>query len=155
MQISPAITFYHPEIPHNVGALMRLSAAWNVCLNLIGPFPFVWSDAHIRRCSVGCEKYALTSRYDSWEEYRALYGRKKKHWFLSANKGKIYTEHYFSVQDCFIVGSESSGFAPEVEVEEDRCVHIPMSIHVRSLNVSMAAAMVLSLAYARLQWEIV
>lgn len=151
---APKLVFYHPEIPHNVGALLRLSAAWNIPLHLVGPFPFVWSDAHIKRLSAGNAVHALYTPYESWDAYQRTCTGSEKHVLLDAHTGVPYTEHIFTSFDCFVVGSESCGVSEDVAHAMQSTVHIPMSPKVRSLNVSMAAAMVLSLAYARLPWSL-
>ena len=150
----PKLVFYHPEIPNNVGALLRLSAAWRIPLHVIGPFPFLWSQPHIKRLSAGNAVHALYTTYESWDAYQATRLATERHVLLDAHSGVPYTEHVFSPQDCFVVGSESCGVSKEVKGQMHTTIHIPMSSKVRSLNVSMAAAMVLSLAYARLSWSL-
>jgi tRNA (cytidine/uridine-2'-O-)-methyltransferase len=151
---APKLVFYHPEIPHNVGALLRLSAAWNIPLHVIGPFPFLWSEPHIKRLSAGNAVHASYTSYESWTEYQSTCTGKEKHVLLDTHGSVSYTEHTFTPHDCFVVGSESCGVSKDVAHAMHSTVHIPMSSKVRSLNVSMAAAMVLSLAYARLPWSL-
>ena len=151
----PQLLFYRPEIPHNVGALLRLSAAWNIGLHLIGPFPFVWSQAHVKRLSAGNAIHADYTTYESWGEYQGQNTLDKTYVLLDAHQGIPYTQHNFTMQDCFVVGSESCGVNDEILPHMQHIIRIPMAPKVRSLNVSMAAAMVLSVAYSRLEWPFV
>lgn len=39
---------YQPDIPQNTGALIRLCASFDVSLELIEPFGFLWDEKKIR-----------------------------------------------------------------------------------------------------------
>ena len=43
------MTLYQPEIPGNVGTLLRLQKCWGFSVNLIGPLGFILSSAAFRR----------------------------------------------------------------------------------------------------------
>ncbi|MCH8036059.1 MAG: tRNA methyltransferase, partial [Proteobacteria bacterium] len=55
-----------------------------------------------------------------------------------------YTDFAFRPDDNLLLGRESAGVPAEVHAEADACLLIPMGPGIRSLNVALAAAMVLS-----------
>ncbi len=54
-----------------------------------------------------------------------------------------YVDFSFHIMDILLVGRESSGVPEEVKKQVDACVRIPLAPQCRSLNMAIAAAMVL------------
>lgn len=136
-----SLVFVQPEIPANVGALLRLSACWQITLNLVGPFSFVWSDRNLKRAALDYLPQSIYAKYDSWESYCAIKPTTRKI-FLVPHQPCNYHRFSFLPDDALIFGSESCGFAPNVQSCADFCVSIPTIITARSMNVAMAAAIV-------------
>ena len=61
----------------------------------------------------------------------------------SANTSALYTEVDFTKPTLFIVGNEHRGVRPALVEESDQCVTIPMLGQINSLNISVAASVVL------------
>ena len=65
-------------------------------------------------------------------------------WFSSPRaRLRLYTDFAFAADDCLLLGRESAGVPPAVHGAADAAVRIPMASGLRSLNVAVAAAMVL------------
>jgi tRNA (cytidine/uridine-2'-O-)-methyltransferase len=62
---------------------------------------------------------------------------------LATTKAASYTEFAFGASDVVLVGRESAGVPEEVHAAADARVVVPMRPGLRSLNVAVAAAMVL------------
>jgi len=60
-----------------------------------------------------------------------------------AEKTCAYTEADLTIPLAFILGREATGLADETAADADRFVYIPMRLHIESLNVSAAAAILL------------
>ena len=58
-------------------------------------------------------------------------------------KSVDYRKLDYSEKVCFVLGAEKWGLSEELISEVDECIHIPMSGMVQSLNVSVAAAILL------------
>ncbi len=130
------LAFYEPEIPGNVGTLLRLSACWTAPLDLIGPLGFVWSDRHLKRAGLDYFDQSVVSRYDSWQAYCACVpGRKIA---LVPHASHVYTAFSFQKGDALVLGCESSGLPGSVLTLMDACVRIP-SVG-RSLNAAVAGS---------------
>ncbi|MEL6290152.1 MAG: TrmH family RNA methyltransferase, partial [Pseudomonadota bacterium] len=69
---------------------------------------------------------------------------------LSAHAQTPYTSHHFTCHDVVLVGRESAGVPPEVVEAADVSLTIPMRPGHRSLNVAIAAAMVIGEAMRQL-----
>ena len=62
---------------------------------------------------------------------------------LTTRGATAYTDFGFAADDCLLLGRESAGVPPAVHGAADAAVRIPMASGLRSLNVAVAAAMVI------------
>lgn len=63
------IVLFEPEIPGNVGTIMRLSCAFDFRLHLIEPFGFIFSKKWLKRSSANHFEQADVIKYFSWEDF--------------------------------------------------------------------------------------
>ena len=68
---------------------------------------------------------------------------------LTTRARQAYTDFAWRPDDLLMVGRESAGVPQEVYAAAEASVHIPMRRDLRSLNVAMAAAMVVGEALRR------
>lgn len=136
------LVLYQPDIPQNAGTLLRLAACMDVGVDIVEPCGFLFSDRHFRRAGLDYLPEAALIRHRSWTAYRATQpaGRLIA---LSAHADTSYTGFRFQPDDALLLGQESTGLPPEVESTADARLRIPMRAGLRSLNVAVAAAMVL------------
>jgi tRNA (cytidine/uridine-2'-O-)-methyltransferase len=86
---------------------------------------------------------ARIRRHASWEAFRR--DRPTGRLVLLTTAGAIrLPEAQFQADDVLLLGRESAGVPAEVHAAADLRVRVPMQEGVRSLNVALAAAMVLS-----------
>ena len=91
------------------------------------------------------------ARHASWEAYCESRQEGKGRLVLLTTKGdRAYTDFAFQSEDSLLVGRESSGVPPEVAAAADARLVIPMRPGLRSLNVAMAAAIVVGEAMRQL-----
>lgn len=138
------LALYQPDIPQNTGAVLRLAACLGVGVDIIEPCGFVWSDRHLRRVGMDYLDRAATIRHPTWDAFlearRASGGRL----ILLTTRGAIpHTRFAFQAGDCLLLGRESAGAPDEVHQAADARVRVPMNAGLRSINVAMAAAIVL------------
>lgn len=135
------LVLFQPEIPHNVGTLMRFAACMGIPLDIIEPCGFLFTDKHLKRASMDYQELAITHRFTSWESF--CEGRQKaRRVAISPSSPQLYTEFSFEPSDLLIMGQESSGFPPEIIEDCHETVAIPMVPGRRSLNLALAAAIV-------------
>lgn len=134
---------YQPDIPQNVGALMRLAAGFDIPLDLIEPFGFPWDERKIKQSAMDYFDIAKTRRYKSWNAYTEA-NPQKRIILLTTKGARPYTDFQFEQNDILLLGRESSGVPEEVHTYAHERVFIPMSPKIRSLNVAMSGAIVLA-----------
>lgn len=137
------LALYEPDIPQNVGALMRLGACLGVGIDLIEPCGFLLSDRGLKRAGMDYLKSADIRRHDSWDRFRQEPVQKGRLVLLTTRGDMAYTEFAFRPDDMLMVGRESAGVPEPVHAAADARLTIPLIPGLRSLNVAQAAAMVL------------
>lgn len=149
------LALFEPDIPQNLGAFIRLSAGLGVPLDIIEPCGFPVDDKRIRRAAMDYYDLARIVRHASWEAFRRdrLPGRLV---LLTTKATDVFPKVAFRADDILLLGRESAGVPDAVHDAADLRLRIPLQKGARSLNVALAATMVLSEAlrqtdgYARL-----
>lgn len=138
------IVFVEPEIPPNTGTTARLCAATNTTLHLVGPLGFSLEDRYLKRAGLDYWPYVDVHVYSNWEDFllRRPSGRLLA---FSARGTRSYTQMQYRPDDLLVFGSETRGLPEHIRSAlGDALYTIPMEgQHVRSLNLSNAAAIVL------------
>jgi tRNA (cytidine/uridine-2'-O-)-methyltransferase len=136
------IALYQPEIPGNVGAVLRLSACFDVGVDLIEPCGFPFSDKRLRRAGMDYIDHVEMKRHSDWAQFQSA---TKNRVILLSSKADVRLHDFcFEASDVLLMGQESAGVPDHVRAYCDAAVRIPLSPHVRSLNVSVAAGIALS-----------
>lgn len=136
------IALYQPDIPQNAGTILRLGACLNVPVDLIEPAGFDASDRALRRAGLDYLARAEIVRHASFEAFLAARGPGRL--VLATGAGETaYTDFAFRAGDTLMFGRESAGVPKAVHDLADARLKIPMAEGMRSLNVAVAAAMIL------------
>lgn len=135
------LALYQPEIPQNVGSLLRLCACLGVPLHLIEPLGFVWTDRRFQRSSMDYRALCTYTRHPDWTHF--IVGCSSRVILLTPQASQSLWEFSFLPDDRVVVGRESSGFPDIVLQTFPHRVMIPMKPLCRSLNMAMAASLVL------------
>ncbi|KOP28427.1 tRNA (uridine(34)/cytosine(34)/5-carboxymethylaminomethyluridine(34)-2'-O)-methyltransferase TrmL [Exiguobacterium acetylicum] len=139
------VVMYQPEIPQNTGNISRTCAATHSVLHLIRPLGFSTDDKHLKRAGLDYWEFVDVRYHDSLEE---LWEKHPEGIFYYITK---YGEQYPSQIDLsdvdqdyfFVFGRETKGLPLEViDANAERCIRLPQSNLVRSLNVSNTAAII-------------
>ena len=121
---------------------MRLGACMGVGIDIIEPCGFIWDDARLKRAGMDYMELANVTRHPSFEEF--LTNITPSRLILLDTKATTdYLDFEFHPDDVLMVGRESDGVPDAVF---NACAHklkISMLSGVRSLNVAIAASMVL------------
>jgi tRNA (cytidine/uridine-2'-O-)-methyltransferase len=139
----PSIALYQPDIPQNVGAIIRLCACFGAPLHVIEPCGFVFDPAKIKRTAMDYAEHAEIKRHTSFESF--LRDRPTGRLVLFSTKtDKAYDQYQFAPDDILLFGRESAGVPEDVVAAADAVLRIPMQAGLRSLNVAQTAAIGLS-----------
>ena len=135
------LALYQPDIAPNAGAMLRLAACLGVAVDVIEPAGFVLGDARLRRAGMDYLASVELRRHVSWAAFEAgLAGRLV---LLTTAGAVALPQARFRPDDVLLVGRETSGAPGAVHARADLRVRIPMRQGMRSLNVALAAAIVL------------
>jgi tRNA (cytidine/uridine-2'-O-)-methyltransferase len=136
------LALFEPDIPQNAGTLLRLGACLDVAVGIIEPAGFSLSDRALRRAGMDYLEKARLRRHPSWEAFQA--GRDGGRLVLLTTRAAVpYTGFAFAPDDTLLMGRESAGVPEAVHAAADARLLIPLVGGTRSLNVALAAAMVL------------
>ncbi len=136
------LALFEPDIPQNTGAVLRLGACLGLAVDIVEPCGFLLDDKRLRRAGMDYLDRVEMTRHGSWDAYRrATAGRLV---LLTTRGSTRYTDFAFRPDDNILLGRESAGVPEAVHAAADARLRIPMQAGARSINVALAAAMVLS-----------
>jgi tRNA (cytidine/uridine-2'-O-)-methyltransferase len=141
------LALYQPDIPQNTGTILRLAACFAVPVDIIGPAGFDMSDKSLRRAGLDYLDHVTMARHVSWDTFQAerLTGADAPRLVLITSHGnQAHTEFRFAPTDILMMGRESAGVPDAVHAAADARVRIPIRAGLRSLNIAVAAAIVLA-----------
>ncbi len=148
------LALYQPDIPQNTGTMLRMAACLGLAVEIVEPAGFDVSDRHLRRSGLDyLDRVALTRHrsFDAFEAWRQDAGCRL---VLATTSGAVaYTEFAFRDGDCLMVGRESAGVPDTVHAAADARVLVPMRADFRSLNVAVAAAMIVGEALRQVRCD--
>lgn len=134
------LALFEPEIPQNTGTLLRLGACLGLPVHIIEPCSFVFDDARLKRSGMDYLNHVNLMRHNSFDAFKK--NAPGRLILLDVNGTTPYTHFNFLPTDTLLLGRESNGVPPFV-FQECITTYIPMRPQQRSLNVAIAAAMVL------------
>ena len=129
--------------PHNLSAILRTCDAAGVF-----EANFICKKNQIQTfnsTAQGSQKWVkLNNHSSSIEAAKTLKKKGFKLFGTTLNKNSIdYRKLDFTQNTCIVLGAEKWGLSEELIAEVDECIYIPMSGMVQSLNVSVAASILL------------
>lgn len=139
-----ALALYQPDIAQNTGTMLRLGACLGVHVHIIHPTGFPFSARTLKRGALDYLEYAEFTEHLSWSHFHDWRMDSGRRLVLLTTKAatSIYGTSY-APDDILLMGRESSGVPDAVAEAADLRVRIPMRQAMRSLNVAVAASLVL------------
>jgi len=140
------LALFEPDIPQNTGTIMRLAACLGVGLDVIEPCGFPLLDRRLRRAALDYFDRLDWQRHSSWNAYlasRAALADPGRIVLLTTHANDSHLNFTFRASDTLLLGRESRGVPDTVHARADARIMVPMRAGLRSLNVALAAAMVL------------
>jgi tRNA (cytidine/uridine-2'-O-)-methyltransferase len=141
------IALYQPDIAQNTGTILRLGACFGVPVDVIAPTGFDISDKTLKRAALDYLPFVDLTKHSSFETFIAhrastsvANGRLV---LLTTKASTAHVDFSFAPDDTLLFGRESAGVPEYVHDRADARIVIPMRPGLRSLNVAVAAAMVL------------
>lgn len=139
------LALYQPDIPQNTGTLLRTAACLGLAVDLIEPAGFAVTDRNLRRAGMDYLDAAALMRHTGWRAFDdARRAARRRLVLLTTRAAVSHLDFVFRPDDVLMVGRESSGVPDDVHDAVDARVIVPMRPGFRSLNVAVAAVMVLA-----------
>ena len=147
------IVLWRPEIPGNTGNIARLCAGANIWLHLVRPLGYELDNKHLRRAGLDYWPNVKLAVHDDLAEITDVFPRERLFLF-SKKASRLYTDAEYPPGAVLLFGRESKGLSDETLREySDRSLFIPITQHVRSLNLSNACAVVVYEALRQQDWR--
>jgi tRNA (cytidine/uridine-2'-O-)-methyltransferase len=137
------LALYQPDIPQNTGTLMRLCACLGVAMDIIEPCGFLLSDKNLKRAGMDYIEHLDMTRHMNWDSFKTTHAGKRIV-LLTTKTDQSFIDFKFAPDDVLLAGRESAGVPDDIHNACTARITIPMAAGVRSLNVAVASAMVLS-----------
>lgn len=97
------IVMFHPEIPHNTGAVGRLALATGSRLHLIKPLGFSLDEKHVRRTGLDYWAKVDLHVWDSLEELKQAAAPGAQFWYLSTKAPRSHWDAVFHAGDYLVL----------------------------------------------------
>jgi len=130
--------------PHNIGAIIRSAAAFNVDAIIVKKRTFDSYNPAMYKASCGAiEKIKIIESVNIKDTIKIL--KKNNFWIygLTSKSNTIFSKKILNEKNVFIFGSEENGISNILEKSCDYLAKIKMSNSIESLNVSNAVAVIL------------
>ncbi|MCM4159335.1 RNA methyltransferase [Antarcticibacterium flavum] len=132
-----------PEKPGNIGALLRTADAAGVDVVLIANPRTDIFNPNIIRSSVGCVFTNRIATGTTGEIIEFLQRNKIEIYAAALQASKNYSEIDYTGSCAIIVGTEATGLSREWVENSSQNIIIPMQGHIDSMNVSVAAGILI------------
>ena len=140
----PDLALYQPDIAQNTGTLLRLGACLGVRVHIIHPTGFPFSRRELKRGGLDYLDQAEIIEHDSYAhfaDWRLAAGKRVVLLTTKANQSAY--DFAYGPDDILMLGRESAGVPDAVASEAGARIRIPMREGLRSINVAIAASMIL------------
>ncbi len=139
------LALFEPDIAQNAGAILRTCACLGVDAAIIEPAGFRLGDKRFRRAGMDYLDALTIANHQSWAKFAAWRASTQRRLVLLTTKGETSLwEFGFLDGDILLVGRESAGVPAAVSVCADVRLRIPIRSPLRSLNVGVAATIVMA-----------
>ena len=136
------IVLHEPLIPQNTGNIMRTCVATGAKLHLIEPLGFKLDEKSIKRSGVNYIDKLEYKTYKNFEEFTKE--NEGEYYFFTRYGKKPHTDFNYkeTSKDIYLIfGKETTGIPKEIlRPNLDRCMRLPTTANVRSLNLSNCVA---------------
>ena len=148
------VVLWRPEIPANTGNIGRLCLGAGATLHIVRPMRFIVNDRYLKRAGLDYWDKLDVRYHDSLDELAAVTPPQRT-WLMTTKAARSYADETFRPGDAFVFGPEGSGLPEEMlAAAPNRCLRIPMTDAVRSINLANSVAVVLYEAWRQCEYRL-
>ena len=140
-----AICLYQPDMPQNLGVIIRTAACLEFSLHIIKPLPFSMTDKRFTGGVMDYIDHCKIVNHENWDNFY-LYSKKNNSRIILATTktdNNLY-EFKFKDNDIILFGKETAGVPETIHNTVNNKITIPISSQTRSLNLATSVAIVVS-----------
>ncbi len=136
------VVLVHPEIHWNTGNVGRSCLAAGAELHLVEPLGFSLRDREVRRAGLDYWEHVPLHVWPNWAELERQLPELGEPFFFSTKGDKTLWDADYGIRSVLVFGRETGGLPDDLHQRyASRMFRMPIvSPHVRSLNLSTAAA---------------
>jgi tRNA (cytidine/uridine-2'-O-)-methyltransferase len=149
----PELAYFHPEIPGNTGAAIRLCAVTGSKLHLIKPLGFLLSESKLKRAGLDYHDLTAVELHENFDDFVShINSRERRILAFTTTAKEYYNDFEFKKTDVLLFGPESVGLPKDIVENEAiyKQLRIPMKPALRSLNLTNSASIVLYEAWRQM-----
>tara|TARA_B100000579_G_scaffold417834_1_gene414763 strand:- start:3008 stop:3466 length:459 start_codon:yes stop_codon:yes gene_type:complete len=137
------ICLYMPDMPQNLGVVIRTAACLEFPIHIIEPLTFSMTDKRFKGAVMDYIDYCEIIKHENWKNFESYCITNKKRMILATTKvTKSFYDYKYSNSDVIIFGSETSGVPNEIHKKIIEKITIPMNNKTRSLNLATSVAII-------------
>ena len=140
------VALFEPLIPANTGNIARTCAGTGTKLHLIKPLGFSTEDKMLKRAGLDYWEHVDITYHEGIQPFFDAFPD-AEFYFITKFGEKTYSSFDYSDTNkdvFFVFGKETTGLPDDiVESNKETCLRIPMNEHIRSLNLSNAASILI------------
>ena len=140
-----AICLYQPDMPQNLGVIIRTAACLEFPLHIIKPLPFSMTDKRFKGAVMDYIDHCEIVNHENWDNFY-LYSNKNNNRIILATtktKNSLY-DFQFEDNDIILFGKETAGVPKIIHNTVNNKITIPINNKTRSLNLATSVAIVVS-----------
>lgn len=138
------LALYQPDIANNTGTLIRLGACLGTTIHIIHPTGFPFSAKSLARAGLDYVDHATVHEHTGFAAFEQWRQTESRRLVLLSTKATLSAyQAQYEANDILMVGRESAGVPDTVADIADLRVRIPMRDGLRSINVALAATLIL------------
>lgn len=137
------LAVFQPDIPQNLGGMIRICACFGHQIDVIEPCGFPFSVKALRRSAMDYGDLAEIRHHADWDSFLDTV-ENARIILLTTKSPQNLWKFNFEASDILLVGRESAGVPDFVHDRADAGISLPMPGGGRSMNVTVTAGIALA-----------
>ena len=139
------ICLYMPDMPQNLGVIIRTAACLEFPLHIIKPLSFSMTDKRFKGAVMDYIDQCEIVNHDDWNNFEKYCESNNKRVVLATTKtNNSFYNYSFSNSDIILFGKETAGVPQEIHKKVIEKITIPINQKTRSLNLATSVSIIAS-----------
>ena len=139
------ICLYMPDMPQNLGVIIRTAACLEFPLHIIKPLSFSMTDKRFKGAVMDYIDQCEIVNHDDWNNFEKYCDSNNKRIVLATTKtNNSFYNYSFSNSDIILFGKETAGVPQEIHKKIIEKITIPINHKTRSLNLATSVSIIAS-----------